>query len=247
MNNEWVNLNNLDVDRLSTEFQAAQPFNHVVIDNFFNETQLNQVLEEMQKDNFDDWDKRNHAEVQVKWRSNWHDDADVPPVTFSLIQYLNSGNFLRFLNKLTGLTGLIADPYLTGGGFNQTNRDGLLAIHADGNWHDLMGVHRRLNVIVYLNPEWQQDWNGNLELWSKTPDNLPDKCVKTIAPLFNRMCVFRTDDFSFHGHPSPLSCPEDVSRRSLILYYYTNTRPVEEVVSLENKHRAIFYNINRPT
>jgi Rps23 Pro-64 3,4-dihydroxylase Tpa1-like proline 4-hydroxylase len=244
MINQWANLKQLDIDLLSQEFQTADPFQHVVIDNFFNEHLLNNVLEEMDNDTFETWDKRDHADVQVKWRSNWQQDEDIPPVTYSLIQYLNSGNFLRFLSRLTGLTGLIADPYLTGGGYNQTNRDGLLAIHADGNWHDLMGVHRRLNIIVYLNPHWQEEWNGNLELWSKTSDNKPNKCEKSIPPMFNRLCIFRTDDFSFHGQPKALTCPQDKCRRSLILYYYTNTRPENEVVSLYNKHRAIFYNGN---
>lgn len=240
--NPWVNLNNLNIDSLSKEFQSAEPFNHIYIDNFFNERLLNGVLNDLENSDFDKWDKRDHKSVQVKWRSDWKSDSEIPDITFDLIQYLNSGDFLRFLSKLTGIQGLIPDPYLTGGGLNQINPGGLLEVHADGNWHDLMGVHRRLNVIVYLNKNWQDSYNGGLELWSKTSDNQPLDCVKTIMPLFNRLCVFRTDDFSFHGHPKPLSCPEGMSRKSLILYYYTNTRPLNEVVSMDEKHRAIFYN-----
>ena len=78
-------------------------------------------------------------------------------------------------------------------------------------------------------------------MWSRTADNKPGVCVDKISPLINRLVVFRTDDFSFHGHPTPLKCPEDRSRRSLILYYYTNTRPAEEVESLDKKHRALFH------
>lgn len=239
---KWANLNNLDVDSLSNKFQSSEPFNHIYLDNFFNEKLLNNVLYELDHSDFDKWDKRDHKSVQIKWRSDWKNDEDVPEYTFDLVQYLNSGNFLRFLTKLTGISGIIPDPYLTGGGFNQTNPGGLLEIHADGNWHDLMGVHRRLNVIVYLNKEWEDSYNGNLELWSKNIDNTPKECVHSILPLFNRLCIFRTDDFSFHGSPHPLTCPTDMSRKSLILYYYTNTRPANEVVSLDTKHRAIFYN-----
>lgn len=238
----WTDLNSLQVDTLSTEFRNNEPFDNIFIDNFFNEQLLDNVLQELDSSDFDKWDKRDHKNVQVKWRSDWRSDSDIPHYTFDLIQYLNSGDFLRFLSKLTGINGIIPDSYLTGGGFNQINPGGVLEVHADGNWHDLMGVHRRLNVIVYLNKEWEESYNGGLELWSKTKDNKPDCCVKTIMPLFNRLCIFRTDDFSFHGHPKPVNCPEGMSRKSLILYYYTNTRPVDEVVSLDSKHRAIFYN-----
>lgn len=243
MDNTWVDLKKIDSAAAAKEFQSAKPFNHIVLDNFFNPERLDTVLDELDHENFSDWDKRDHTGVQVKWRSNWKDDSQVPPTTYNLIQFLNSGNFLRWLSTITGIQGIIPDPYLTGGGFNQTNRGGLLGVHADGNWHDLMGVHRRLNVVVYLNKDWVDDWGGQLEFWDRGADNLPKSCVKKISPVFNRVCIFRTDDFSFHGHTKPLDCPPDRSRRSLILYYYTNTRPSEEVVSLENKHRALFYEI----
>jgi len=238
---KFVDLKKFDIDALHKNFVTTQPFNHIEINNFFNPEILDEVLKEFDKENFSLWDKREHENTQVKWRTNWSDDEEVPSTTFSLISFLNSGNFLRFLSKLTGVEGIISDPYLTGGGFNQINSGGVLAVHADGNWHDLMSVHRRLNVIIYLNKEWQDDWNGHFEIWSRTEDNKPKECVKKIKPDFNKLVIFKTDDFSFHGHPTPLKCPKDKSRRSLILYYYTSNRPKEEVKSLEHKHRALFY------
>lgn len=240
MNNKYLDLSRFDLDKLHNQFINEQPFPHIVFDNFFQENIVDQVYEEFQQQNFDLWDQRNHHDVQVKWRSNWLSDSDVPPSTYQLIQYMNSGDFLRFLSKLTGVHGIIPDPYLTGGGFNQINPGGLLAVHADGNWHDLMSVHRRLNVILYLNHDWQDSWNGNFELWDRDDNNQPHHCVKTIRPDWNRLIVFKTDDFSFHGHPHPLTCPPDRSRRSLILYYYTSHRPTEEVVDINNHHRALF-------
>lgn len=242
--NKFIDLSKFNIETLAADFKSAQPFQHVIIDNFLNQEMADQILNDLENDNFDKWDKRDQEQIQIKWRSDWKDDSEVPATTLSLIYFLNSGTFLRWLSKVTGIDGIIPDPYLTGGGFNQINPGGTLAVHADGNWHDLMGVHRRLNVIVYLNKDWEDSWGGHFELWSKTQDNKPNECVKKVRPDFNRMIVFRTDDFSFHGHPTPLKCPEDRSRRSLILYYYTNTRPVDEVQSLDYKHRALFHKPN---
>ena len=237
----FTDLKKFNTQALADQFANAYPFQHVVIDNFLTTEAADQTLHDLENDNFDKWDKRDHDQIQIKWRSDWKDDADVPAHTLSLIQFLNGGNFLRWLSEVTGINGIIPDPYLTGGGFNQINPGGTLAVHADGNWHDLMAVHRRLNVIIYLNKDWQDEWDGHFELWSKTDDNQPKSCVKKIRPDYNRMIIFRTDDFSFHGHPTPLKCPPDRSRRSLILYYYTNTRPEEEVQDLDYKHRALFH------
>lgn len=237
---ERVMIKLFDIDAASKSFKEAEPFNHIVLDNLFEDSLLEEVLSELEAEK--NWDIRNDEKIQVKWRSNWKSDSEVPPKTFSLISYLNSGDFLRKLSKVTGIDGIIPDPYLSGGGFNQINQGGTLAVHADGNWHDLMGVHRRLNLIIYLNKDWDESWGGHFEAWSKTEGNKPNQCEKKIAPNFNRTVIFKTDDFSFHGHPTPLKCPSDRSRRSLILYYYTNTRPKEEVQSLDNKHRALFHN-----
>jgi len=219
---------------------VTDPFKHIVIDNFLTDFYANLLLEDFDSADKENWDKREENDVQVKWRSDWKFDSEIPGGTKKVIQYLNSGDFLRKLTEYTGIEGIIPDPYLTGGGFNQINRGGCLAVHADGNWHDLMKVHRRLNLIVYLNKEWEDGWGGNLELWSKTDENTPDKCKVKIKPIWNRAVIFQTDDFSFHGHPETLNCPENVSRKSLILYYYTSERPSEELIS-EDKHRAVFF------
>ncbi len=239
--NKFVDFSKFNAEELSRSFQNADPFHHIVIDNFFKIEIADKLLLDLENDNFDNWDKRDHDKIQIKWRSDWKDDSDVPEHTLSVINFLNGGTFLRWLSRVTGIKGIIPDPYLTGGGFNQINTGGTLAVHADGNWHDLMGVHRRLNVIIYLNKDWKDEWGGHFELWSKTDNNIPKECVKKVKPDFNRLVIFRTDDFSFHGHPTPLKCPEDRSRRSLILYYYTNTRPKEEVQSLDYHHRALFH------
>ncbi len=131
---------------------------------------------------------------------------------------------VNFLEKLTGISGLIPDPHYLGGGLHQIERGGFLKIHADFNRHSRLKLDRRINVLLYLNRPWEDTWGGHLELWDSTMTICADK----IAPLFNRLVVFTTTDSSFHGHPDPLDCPPDVVRRSLALYYYTNGRPERE-------------------
>ena len=143
------------------------------------------------------------------------------------------------LSKLTGVEKLISDPYFTGGGFNKMERGGHLALHCDGNWHDDMGVHRRLNVILFLNKKWSPEWKGALEMWDK--DLL--KCEKKIFPHLNRLVIFTTHDYTFHGVPEIIRCPEGESRKSLIQYYYTSTPASDEFRKIKTPHRALWKNV----
>ena len=137
---------------------------------------------------------------------------------------MNSAPFLEFLKILTGISPLISDPRLEGGGLHQIERNGFLKIHADFNVHPLYKLDRRLNLLIYLNKDWEEAYGGHFELW----DREMSRCIEKILPTFNRMVVFSTTDYSYHGHPDPLTCPPDRYRRSLALYYYTNGRPEEE-------------------
>jgi hypothetical protein len=125
---------------------------------------------------------------------------------------------------LTGISGLIPDPYLEGGGLHQIERDGFLKVHADFNVHAKLRLDRRLNFILYLNQDWREEYNGHLELW----DRGMTRCVRKVLPVCNRAVVFVTTDWSFHGHPEKLACPPGRTRKSVALYYYTNGRPAEE-------------------
>ena len=141
-----------------------------------------------------------------------------------LLYQMNSSTFLRFLETLTGIPHLIPDPHFVGGGMHQSVRGGRLAIHADFNRHPEWQLDRRLNLLLYLNTDWDETWGGQLELW----DQRMTACAKAIAPVFNRMVIFSTTRTAYHGHPHPLACPEGVSRKSLALYYYSNGGPAGE-------------------
>jgi Rps23 Pro-64 3,4-dihydroxylase Tpa1-like proline 4-hydroxylase len=140
--------------------------------------------------------------------------------------------FLEWLEDMTGIAGLLPDPHMIGGGPHEIRRGGKLAVHADFNRHPHTGLDRRLNVLLYLNREWQQAWGGHLELW----DLNRERC-KQIAPVFNRLVVFATTSTSWHGHPVPLTCPPGVYRRSIAFYYYTDGRPAHESMG---DHSTVF-------
>lgn len=152
---------------------------------------------------------------------------------YLLTANFNSSVFLEFLESLTGITGLIPDPYFEGGGLHQIVPGGFLKVHADFNWHKQLKLDRRLNVIVYLNRHWKEEYGGNLELWNREMT----RCERRVLPIFNRCVIFNTTDFSYHGHPEPLTCPEGMTRKSLALYYYSNGRPAEE---LSDAHSTLF-------
>ncbi|GJM31954.1 MAG: hypothetical protein DHS20C18_09550 [Saprospiraceae bacterium] len=142
----------------------------------------------------------------------------IPPFLQEVINTLNSDKFVAALSELTGIKGLKADPTLEGGGLHQSQRGGYLNIHADFTVHPhKRNWRRRVNVLVYLNPEWQPAYRGDLELWSRDMK----ACVQKISPVYNRCVIFNTDEDSYHGLPDPIMCPEDMTRKSIALYYFT--------------------------
>lgn len=219
-------------------FSSNLPFPHIYVDGLFPEAFIDAVLEEFPESDDPIWEATQVANIQVKLRTNWRSEADMRPSARTLIHFLNSGSFLHRVATLTGVNQLISDPYLTGGGLNCILPGGVLDVHADGNWHDAMGVHRRLNAILYLNRNWKSEWGGDFELWDRDLKG----CVAKVAPIANRLMIFETHDFTYHGHPHPLACPEGMSRKSAIVYYYTSApRPQDQILKSE-PHRALWRN-----
>jgi Rps23 Pro-64 3,4-dihydroxylase Tpa1-like proline 4-hydroxylase len=213
--NEMLPLDKL-VELASQEHKnyiSAKPFAHGVYDDIFSPEILNEIINEFEIDEVK-WHK---FESKYEKKSQMNHDRSMPPTTRSLIHNLNSEPFLNFLESLTGIKGLIPDPYLMGGGLHQIPTGGKLGVHVDFNVHSIMKVYRRINVLIYLNKDWDETYGGHFELW----DDKKGACQKKILPTFNRMAIFSTTSKSFHGHPEPLNCPPERSRRSLALYYYT--------------------------
>jgi len=204
-------------------YRTAEEFPHIVIDHFLPDKILADAamyFPPMDSAGWTHYKHFNENKVGLNKR-----DA-IPPPLRDIIDALNTPDFVAWLSTLTGIAGLKPDPTLEGGGLHQIARGGFLNIHADFTVHPHRRMwRRRVNLLLYLNPDWQADYGGALELWTrdmKRPFN-------AILPLFNRCVIFNTDADSYHGHPSPLTCPPERTRRSIALYYFTEeaTAPVK--------------------
>ncbi|HEY6621800.1 MAG TPA: 2OG-Fe(II) oxygenase [Steroidobacteraceae bacterium] len=195
-----------------------QPFPHIVIDEFFDRTYLDTVLTEL-----DRLDRSKRYAKFLDRKTDHNKFAFYPDVagqnTARLAQWLNSAPFLTYLERLTGIRDLIADPSYFGGGIHWIENGGYLEVHADFNHLKKYNLERRINLLLYLNKDWKDEYAGDLELWDRPTMTKR----KTVAPVFNRTVIFSTVKEALHGHPTPLNTPPGVARRSLALYYYTNT------------------------
>jgi hypothetical protein len=196
-------------------YQNAKPFSHVSFDNFLLADLLEKVLDEFPNISDPQWQEYKSETESGKLASGKYEM--IPPYTRYVLDQLNTPPFLQFLETLTGIKGLIPDPYYTGGGMHQTKPGGWLGMHVDFNRYEELKLYRRINVLVYLNKEYKDEYGGHLELW----DEEMKKCHGKIAPAFNRCAIFTTSENSHHGHPDPLNFPEGTTRKSLAWYYYT--------------------------
>jgi Rps23 Pro-64 3,4-dihydroxylase Tpa1-like proline 4-hydroxylase len=208
---------------LSETYAQNKPWPHIVLDDFIDPEVLKQVRKEAAAVRRSDY-----YEKFVDRKSDHNKYAFTPdvvgPETSRLINFLNSGAFVGYLEKLTGISGLLADPSYFGGGVHKIQSGGYLEVHTDFNHLKRYNLERRLNLLLYLNTDWNPAYNGNLELWDRSSMSL----VTSVSPIFNRCVVFSTTFESLHGHPVPLATPRDIERMSIALYYYTNTWKSEE-------------------
>ena len=199
----------------NTNFLNAEPFPHLVLDNFLNNKTANKLLAEHESQGDSKrWGAYNHVNERKSGITKYDMMGET---TKAVIDELSSESFLSWLENLTGICGLISDPDLDGGGLHMIEKGGFLNVHVDFLSHTTKrNWSRQLNLLLYLSKDWNSDWNGALELWDKSMT----KPIQKIQPLFNRCVIFNTCEGSYHGHPTPLSCPASVQRRSLALYYF---------------------------
>lgn len=214
-------------------YVTAAPFASGSFQNFFVPERLDEVLAEFPDlTKIADYQFANNNEQKLATKGEYK----LGEKARDFIHFLNSQPFLDFLTELTGIENLLPDPSLAGGGYHEIKPGGFLKIHSDFNKHPVYKLDRRLNVLIYLNKDWKEEYGGHFELW----DTDMTHCVTKIAPLFNTMALFSTTSRSYHGHPNVLTCPPDRSRKSIALYYYTNGRPQHEVEEFLEEHSTIF-------
>ena len=233
INQPYQDLKQVAID-YKKQYSSANPFPSISFKNFFNPDMLEEVLNEfpdLSKGDAIKYDKPKEKKLAGKGEYRFGTN------TKKFMHYLNSQPFLEFLQSLTSIEEVIlGDPYYSGGGQHEIKPGGLLKIHSDFNKHPDTNLDRRINVLIYLNKNWKEEYGGHFELWDKSMEN----CVHKILPEFNTLAIFSTTDFSYHGHPNPLNCPLDMSRKSLALYYYSNGRPQSEINLDIGEHNTLF-------
>ena len=216
------------ITKYQFEFARKEPFHNVIIDDFVDSRLLKKAIVPIKNPTkYFQWNYNNTFEV----KHAFNDMVRMPSLLAMLLRELNSNPFVEYLEKITRIPNLIPDPKLRGGGLHFISKGGKLDVHQDFLAHPDLRLKRKINLILYLNEEWQDSWNGCLELWDKDMT----KAVKKISPIFNRAVIFDTERNN-HGHADKLKTPDNVFRSSMALYYYVQPSEDEKL-----EYRSTFY------
>ena len=213
-------INPFDQEALKQKIKNAEPFPHFCIDNFLDEGFANEIYQSFPSFQEAKQIGREFATVNEKQKIQITDATKFPEPIAELNRLLASPDFLAMMSDLMGVQNLIADPELAGGGIHETNSGGRLDVHVDFNFVEDKKLHRRLNILIYFNKDWKEEYGGYFDIWDKDVK----RCYGAFAPIFNRACGFVTSEISFHG-VTPLTCPPHILRKSFATYYYTREAP----------------------
>ncbi|WP_052481166.1 2OG-Fe(II) oxygenase [Gilvimarinus agarilyticus] len=239
---DYLNPSTLEATaELSKSFESAEPFSHLVIDHFFEPDFCQSLLDEFPI--FDD-DKARNENGTIGRKAVHTELCNIGNQYQKLDEMIRSDAFLDWISQATGIPDLIYDPDYYGGGTHENCHGQDLDPHVDFNRHPVTNYHRRLNLIVYLNKEWQDEWGGLIE-FHQDPRKSPEiNEITKVAPLFNRCVIFATHDHSWHGFERinlPEGDSDEHSRKSIALYFYSKTRPAHEY---KGNHSTIY--VERP-
>lgn len=219
----------LRAEVLRAEWHAPKPFPYVIIDDFLPATFAQQIHAVYPAPDEQGWDTTVYTHQKKKFTRT----SGFPSPIDQFFALTATAAFRELISSFTGIPKILDDPDLVGGGLHQTMRGGFLDIHVDFNFHPNNKLHRRMNLLLYMNQDWRPEYEGYLQLW-----DMASRCqVENVAPIFNRAVLFETSEVSFHGHPRPLNTPPGVTRKSLAIYYYTEER---ERTTVAPEHNTMY-------
>jgi Rps23 Pro-64 3,4-dihydroxylase Tpa1-like proline 4-hydroxylase len=210
----------IDFDAVRRQMLGAPGFPHFCIDDFLDPQFAREVHDAFPS--YADAERmgRSFKAVNEKKKTQITDATLFPAPIRRLHELLASDAFVQRMSFVSGIPDLLADPMLVGGGIHETNHGGHLDVHVDFNVNESTGLYRRLNLLIYFNPGWKEEYGGILDLWDQDVRN----CLGRFAPIFNRAAGFATSAKSWHG-VTPVTCPSGQMRRSFAVYYYSKDPP----------------------
>lgn len=226
MFDKWIT----QLENYKNSYKNAKPFEYTIIPIFFKEEVATEIIDNFStptKEN-EDW-KYYHNPIEHKYSLN---NFDKYPNIKKIIEYLQSEECLKYISDITGIEDLEIDPYLHGAGLHAYPNNGKLDIHLDYNIHPITKKERRVNLIIYLNKDWKEEYGGNLKLYDI---ELNEVKINNFS-MWNTAILFRTSDISYHGLPEPIKCPEDKYRKSIAIYYVSKPRE-----NLVERYKAEFF------
>jgi Rps23 Pro-64 3,4-dihydroxylase Tpa1-like proline 4-hydroxylase len=224
----------INIDNLSTAFVNfhKEKYSHCVIDNFLNEEVANQIATDFLAYDSGLFNGNYNNQIEIKRTCNIWDRF--PASIYQLMTYLNSTEFIDILSNYTRCSALYSDPGIHGGGLHSHSTGGKLNPHLDYNLHPKLGLQRKYNLLIYITPNWQPEWGGDFGIWN-SDGSAPTQLFKKISPIFNRAVFFDTTQPFWHGLATPVSCPLNISRNSLAMYYLINP-----LLNADTRDRALF-------
>ena len=236
MTMEFIDLASLQKrsNEIARDYASKTPFHYTQFDGFFRASVLDEIYKNYPDIKDGQWDGTTYIDQKNKFQKTKFDQGSVFDRVF---RELNSQPFLKWLEEVTRIRDICGDDDLFGGGLHQSIAGAFLNVHVDYNIHPKTKFHRRLNVLVYMNKNWKEEYEGNLELWDFSNNN--KILLAKYPPLLNTCVIFETNEVSFHGHPKPLKTPANVNRKSIATYYYTQTRPEKEMAA---EHNTLYVN-----
>jgi len=216
------------ITQLAADFQAGKPYKHLVLDNFLRDDIANRLYEQ-----FPSVDKlTKHWKGMNENKSEGSNFSDFDPVFSQLRSEIMSPAFGQWMAQVTGIKDVFVTDDNLGTGLHQGSDGSFLDIHVDFNIHATRNVHRRLNMLIYLNKNWKDEYGGGMEMWNADMT----KMEKIVMPHLNRCLIFETSDISYHGY-SKITLPPGVTRKSFYTYFYTE---VTDKALLNKYHDTIF-------